>query len=119
MKFFTGCVAAAVLVLAMPADAQVSSQALTRSPYTGVSDLDGPYGPPELPPPPRYGYGSGYSYDETPGLLPPTEVYAVLRDNGFSPLGVPRLRGNVYTIAALDRRGEDGRHVIEASDARI
>ena len=115
MKFFTGCVAAAALVLAVPADAQV----LMRSPYTAASDLDGPYGPPELPPPPRYGYGSGYSYDEAPGLLPPTEVYTVLRDNGFLPLGVPRLRGTVYTITAIHPRGDDGRLVIDARNGRI
>ena len=28
-----------------------------------------------------------------PTLLPATEVYTVLRENGFSPLGIPRLRG--------------------------
>jgi hypothetical protein len=68
-----------------------------------------------VPPPyeagPRYGYG--------PSLLPSTEVYAVLRDNGFSPLGIPRLRGFVYTIAALDRDGSGGRLVIDARDGRI
>ncbi len=52
-------------------------------------------------------------------LLPSTEVYAVLRENGFSPLGIPRLRGSVYTIAVIDRRGEDGRLVIDARDGRI
>jgi hypothetical protein len=119
MKFFAGCMTAAALVLAVPADAQMSSQEAMRLPYTAVSDLDAPYGPPELPPPPRYGYGSGYSYDEAPGLLPPTEVYAVLRENGFSPLGVPRLRGNVYTISAIDPQGDDGRLVIDARDGRI
>jgi hypothetical protein len=119
MKFFAGCMTAAALVLAVPADAQMSSQGSMRLPYTAVSDLDAPYGPPELPPPPRYGYGSGYSYDEAPGLLPPTEIYAVLRENGFSPLGVPRLRGNVYTIAAIDSQGDDGRLVIDARDGRI
>ena len=83
-----------------------------------VSDFDGPYAPPEPAPPPRY----GYDYDEpgpAPSLLPSTEVYAVLRDNGFSPLGIPRLRGNVYTIAAIDRRGDDGRLVIDARNGRI
>ena len=83
-----------------------------------VSDFDGPYAPPEPAPPPRY----GYDYDEpgpAPSLLPSTEVYAVLRDNGFSPLGIPRLRGNVYTIAVIDRRGDDGRLVIDARDGRI
>ena len=47
------------------------------------------------------------------------EVYAVLRDNGFSPLGIPRLRGYVYTIAVIDRGGEDGRLVIDARNGRI
>jgi hypothetical protein len=84
-----------------------------------VSDFDGPYAPPEAaPPPPRYGYG----YEErgpVPALLPSTEVYAVLRENGFSPLGIPRLRGAVYTVAVIDRRGDDGRLVIDARDGRI
>ena len=62
-------------------------------------------------PGPRYGYG--------PSLLPSTEVYSVLRDNGFSPLGIPRLRGFVYTIAAIDRGGADGRLVIDARNGRI
>ena len=62
-------------------------------------------------PGPRYGYG--------PSLLPSTEVYAVLRDNGFSPLGIPRLRGFVYTIAVIDRGGEDGRLIIDARNGRI
>jgi hypothetical protein len=43
----------------------------------------------------------------------------VLRDNGFSPLGIPRLRGFVYTIAVIDRGGEDGRLVIDARNGRI
>jgi hypothetical protein len=121
MKFFTGCVAAAALALvATAAEAQVLANGAARGPYVAVSDFDGPYGPAEAapPPPPRYGYG----YDErgpAPALLPATEVYAVLRDNGFSPLGVPRLRGAVYTIAVIDRRGDDGRLVIDARDGRI
>lgn len=119
MKFFTGCVAAATLALAATtAQAQVPA----RGAMIAVSDFDGPYAPPEAapPPPPRYGYGYGYEErGPAPVLLPPTEVYAVLRENGFSPLGVPTLRGSVYTIAAIDRRGEDGRLVIDARDGRI
>ncbi|WP_407187202.1 hypothetical protein [Bradyrhizobium centrosematis] len=120
MKFFTGCVAAATLALVVSAGqgqvlAQVSTSGIAVVP---VSDFDGPYAPPEAAPPPRYGYG----YDErgpAPELLPPTEVYAVLRDSGFSPLGIPRLRGSVYTIAVIDRHGDDGRLVIDARDGRI
>ncbi|MBW7972358.1 hypothetical protein [Bradyrhizobium sp. BR 10289] len=123
MKFFTGCVAAAALVLAATAvQAQVPPSGIAGGAMIAVSDFDGPYAPPEAatPPPPRYGYG--YGYDErgpAPALLPSTEVYAVLRENGFSPLGIPRLRGSVYTIAVIDRRGDDGRLVIDARDGRI
>ena len=39
--------------------------------------------------------------------------------NGFSPLGVPRLRGLFYSISAIDRRGDDGRLVIDARTGRI
>ncbi|WP_439365632.1 hypothetical protein ACNJYD_05720 [Bradyrhizobium sp. DASA03005] len=119
MKFFTRCVAAAALALAAGAGhAQVPASGIARGAVIAVSDFDGPYAPPEVAPPPRYGYG----YEERgPALavLPPTEVYAVLRENGFSPLGIPRLRGSVYTIAVIDRSGDDGRLVIDARDGRI
>ncbi|MBC9879741.1 hypothetical protein G8O24_20580 [Bradyrhizobium sp. INPA01-394B] len=121
MKFFTGCVAAAALALvANAAEAQVPTNGPARGALIAVSDFDGPYRSPEAAPPPRYGYGYGYEErGEGPALLPATEVYAVLRDNGFSPLGIPRLRGAVYTIAVIDRHGDDGRLVIDARDGRI
>ncbi|MBR0951810.1 hypothetical protein [Bradyrhizobium canariense] len=131
MKFFTGCVAAATLVLAATAAqaqvfAQVPANGIGSGAAIAVSDFDGPYAPSDAapPPPPRYGqgYGYGYGYEErgpAPVLLPSIEVYAVLRENGFSPLGIPRLRGSVYTIAVIDRRGEDGRLVIDARDGRV
>src|SRR5689334_651351 len=99
MKFFTGCVAAAALALvANAAEAQVPAKGTARGAYIAVSDFDGPYAPPEAaPPPPRYGYRYGYEERGVgPALLPAIEVYAVLRDYGFSPLGIPRLRGAVY-----------------------
>ncbi|MBR1087430.1 hypothetical protein JQ621_08035 [Bradyrhizobium manausense] len=121
MKFFTGCVAAATLVLAATAaQAQVPARGISGGAFVAVSDFDGPYAPPVAAPPPRYGYGYGYEErGPAPALLPPTEVYAVLRENGFSPLGIPRLRGAVYSIAVIDRRGDDGRLVIDARDGRI
>lgn len=120
MKFFTRCVAAAALALAASAGhAQVPASGIGA--VIAVSDFDGPYAPPEVaPPPPRYGHGYGFEErGPAPALLPATEVYAVLRENGFSPLGIPRLRGSVYTIAVIDHRGDDGRLVIDARDGRI
>lgn len=122
MKFFTGCVAAATLALAATAaQAQVPASGIAGG-IIAVSDFDGPYAPPDAAPPPPPRHGQGYGYEErgpAPALLPSTEVYAVLHENGFSPLGIPRLRGGVYTIAVIDRRGDDGRLVIDARDGRI
>jgi hypothetical protein len=120
MKLFTGSLAAGLVLLAAGVQAQVPYE-IGGSPYAAVSDFDSPYAavPREIPGPryapeipgPRYGYG--------PSLLPSTEVYTVLRENGFSPLGIPRLRGFVYTIAVIDRGGEDGRLIIDARNGRI
>ena len=67
-----------------------------RPAYAVVSDFEGPYAamPPDAPVPPRYGPAPRYGYGPT--LLPPQEVYSVVRDGGFSPLGAPQLRGFVY-----------------------
>jgi hypothetical protein len=132
MKLFTGWVLATGLALsATAASAQVAGP-------SRVSDFSGPYvegpyrgpyyapPPAEVPPPPlppRYGYG-GYGPGYAPGygpaaLLPPYEVYNIIREAGFSPLGVPRQRGFIYTIAVIDRGGEDGRLVIDARSGRI
>jgi hypothetical protein len=114
MKLFTGYLAAGLVLLAGGAQAQVPGR------YTAASDFDAPYAvaPPAVPGP-RYEPGPRYGYGPEPGLLPSTEVYAVLRDNGFLPLGIPRLRGFVYTIAVIDRGGGDGRLVIDARNGRI
>ncbi len=112
MKLFTGWVISAGLVVAAgAANAQMLvPREVGRSPYTVVSDIGGPYAamPPEAPVP---GYG--------PRLLPPQEVYTVLRDGGFSPLGIPVRRGPFYTISVIDRGGDDGRLVIDARTGRI
>ena len=113
MKLFTGWVMSAGLVVtAAAANAQVLAPYQIGRPAV-VSDFEGPYAamPPDAPVPPRYGYG--------PTLLPPQEVYTVVRDGGFSPLGAPQLRGFVYTIAVIDSRGDDGRLVIDARNGRI
>jgi hypothetical protein len=71
------------------------------------------------PAPRAYGPDYGYGYGYAPSLLSPHEIYAILRENGFSPLGAPRQRGYTYVIGALDRGGEDGRLIIDGRDGRI
>src|ERR1700704_398514 len=106
MKLFTGLVVAAGLVLGTTAaQAQVAPVSDVGGPGLG----GGPYAamPPEAP---RPGYG--------PMLLPQTEVYTVVREAGLSPLGIPNLRGFVYTIAVIDRSGNSGRLIIDAPPGR-
>jgi hypothetical protein len=101
MKLFTGWVMAAGLVLASAAaNAQVLAPSDAGGRYAAV-----------VPEAPRPAYG--------PRLLPPLEVYTVVREGGFSPLGIPKQRGLVYTIAVIDRGGNDGRLVIDARTGRI
>ena len=110
MKLFTGwAVSAGLVLVAAAANAQVLAPT-GIGPATRVSDVGGPYAamPPEAPPP---GYG--------PRLLPPREVTTILRESGFSPLGIPQQRGLVYTISVIDRGGDDGRLVIDARSGRI
>jgi len=122
MRFSGWAMTAGLVLAASAANAQMLSPTDPGRPsYRSVSDLDGPYAavpPPPPAPPPVYNYGGGYG-GYGPPLMPPQEVYAVLRDNGFSPLGVPHQRGLVYFIAAVDRGGNDGRLVIDARDGRI
>jgi hypothetical protein len=112
MKLLTGWLISAGLVLtAATANAQGSaSHGTGGSPYKAVSDFGGPYAamPPEAAAP-----GVG------PSLLPPQEVYTVVRESGFSPLGIPRQRGMFYVISVIDRRGEDGRLVIDARTGEL
>jgi hypothetical protein len=112
MKLFTGWAMSAGLVLAATsANAQMLAPIempirVAGSPVTTVSDIGGAYAEATLP-------------AEGPSLLPGTEVYTVVRENGFSPLGIPQQHGYFYTIAVMDRGGEDGRLVIDARDGRI
>ena len=127
-KFFTGWfLAAGVALAATAAQAQVPAPyEAGRSPYYSVSDIDDPYyAPPRYAPPAQYpGFAPpaqypGPRYGQGPTLLPPTEVYTVLRESGFSPLGIPQQRGLVYTISVIDRGGDDGRLIIDARTGRI
>jgi hypothetical protein len=114
MKLITGwAVSVALLVAASSAHAQMLAPTdIGRAHYQAASDVQGPgpyAGMPPEAPATRYG----------PALLPPQEVYTVLRENGFSPLGIPHQRGYVYVIAVLDRSGENGRLIIDARNGQI
>jgi hypothetical protein len=142
MKLFIGCRALSLglVLLAETAHAQVAPPQESSGAVRAVSDFYGPYGaapqefrpyatmppqappygalPPQVPPyaavPPRVpepAYG--------PALLPPAEVYAILRQTGFRPIGVPRQRGMLYLIAVADRYGDEGRLVIDARTGQI
>jgi hypothetical protein len=116
MKLFRGWVMSAGFALvAAAANAQVlTPQKIGQPRVMAVSDVGGPYAamPPEAPPP---GYGPSYGSR----LLPPPEVYAIARESGFAPLGIPQQRGLVYTISVIDRGGDDGKLVIDARSGRI
>uniref|UniRef100_Q07TU2 Uncharacterized protein n=1 Tax=Rhodopseudomonas palustris (strain BisA53) TaxID=316055 RepID=Q07TU2_RHOP5 len=75
-----------------------------------ASDIGGPYAaiPPQAAMP-----------RPAPALLPPREIYGLLRDDGYAPVGTPRLRGAFYTVAVTDPYGEDGRVVIDGRSGRI
>lgn len=114
MKLITGwAVSAGLVVAASAANAQMLAPTdIGRAHYQAASDVQGPgpySGMPPEAPATRYG----------PALLPPLEVYTVLRENGFSPLGIPHQRGYVYVIAVLDRAGEDGKLIIDARNGQI
>jgi hypothetical protein len=110
MKLFMAWAVSAGLIFATAA---ANAQVLAPpgiGPATRVSDVGSPYvAMPAQAPPPGY----------RPRLLPPLEVYTIVRESGFSPLGIPQQRGLIYTISVIDRGGDDGRLVIDARSARI
>jgi hypothetical protein len=111
-QYLGWAVSAGLVLVAEAANAQVlTPYEVEQPPAIRVSDVGGPYAamPPEAPSAPGYG----------PRLLPPAEVYAIVRESGFSPLGIPQQRGLVYTISVIDRGGDDGRLVIDARSGRI
>jgi hypothetical protein len=114
MMLFRGWVMSAGLVLAATSANAQGAVPDQRPLYSAVSDVDGPYA--AMPPQERGYQERGY---DGPRLLPANEVYTVLRDNGFSPLSAPQQRGVFYSIAVVDRRGGEGRLVIDARNGQI
>ena len=118
MKVTAWMISAGLVLAAAAANAQtLAPRGIAGYRYSAVSDIGGPYidspygGMPLEAPAPRY-YGG-------PMLLPPQEIYAIVRESGFSPLGIPQQRGRFYTIAVIDRGSDDGRLVIDARTGRI
>jgi hypothetical protein len=119
MRFSGWMMSAGLVLTAAAANAQgtapyAAPYQVAGAGYSLASDFEGP--PPYMAmplgmPSPRY-YGA-------PMLLPPQEVFRIVRENGFSPLGVAQQRGFVYLIAVVDREGYDGRLVIDARTGRI
>jgi hypothetical protein len=111
MKLSMGwMISAGVIIAASTANAQVLPSYRIGAPdFSVASDIGDPYV--AMPAYPARGY--------VPELLPPREVYAVMRDAGYSPLGSVRRRGPFYIVAAINMQGDDGRLVIDARTGRI
>jgi hypothetical protein len=52
-------------------------------------------------------------------VIPPYEVFTIIRSMGLNPLGRPHYRGRTYVLRAVDRRGEEVRVVVDAYAARV
>jgi hypothetical protein len=53
------------------------------------------------------------------GVVPPSEIAAIVREEGFDPISRPVLQGRYYVLRALDRAGIELRIVVEARIADI
>jgi len=56
---------------------------------------------------------------QTADVIPPYEVFTIIRSIGLNPLGRPHFRGGSYVLRAIDRRGEEVRVVVDAYAARV
>ncbi len=110
MKLFAGMIiSAGAMIATVAAHAQGLAPYRIGSPYMAASDFERPYAAT-----PEYGamrYG--------PALMPAMEVYTIVRESGFSPLGIPQQRGFIYTISVINRAGDDGRLLIDGRTGRI
>jgi hypothetical protein len=52
-------------------------------------------------------------------IVPPHEVFTIIRSIGLRPLGHPHYRGRFYVVYAVDRYGEDVRVVVDARAAQV
>ncbi|MGO4712366.1 hypothetical protein [Bradyrhizobium sp. 2TAF24] len=99
--------AAVLAATAVQAQTRVADEIRTPYPDGGAILRRGP----DRPPP------AGVGLDEE--AVPPYEVVRIIQSRGFEPLGPPLRRRLVYTIAALNPDGDDGRVVLDARTGRI
>jgi len=97
---------------ARPYERPTYERPYSQQPYRPGPNAQGPYA---AIPSARY---NRPAVDARP-VLPPTQVVAVLRSTGYSPLGQITQRGWIYTVAAMDPNGDDGRLIIDARTGRI
>jgi hypothetical protein len=119
LRWRTGLVAAGLLA-GVTAQAQVASAAdeIAMPPYAEETYMEPPpavvyreetYAVPVRRPPPPVEVA----------VLPPREVFAVVRERGYEPIGAIRRRGWVYSVSVLGPDGEDGRIVVDARSGRV
>lgn len=53
------------------------------------------------------------------GILPIGEILYAVEERGFEPISRPRLRGDVYVVEVIDRRGRRARLSVDAYDGVI
>lgn len=103
--------------LGMPGPPPLADELPPPRPYTDGPYMQRPHAPGPYAPPPPVRYEQS-ALDSRP-VLPPYQVVTVLRSTGYSPLGPVTRRGWIYTLAALDPNGDDGRLIIDARTGRI
>lgn len=117
MRAFWGCVAVSTVLAAGAAQAQVrltTDEIPGPPPYAARDDIRvgrGPYAavPPMDAPSDVYG-------DE---IIPPFYAARILRSSGYQPLSRPVRRGLVYTVAAINPQGLEGRAMLDAHTGRL
>ncbi len=104
----------------------VHAQAVRAADEIAVAPYEESYGEP--PPAVVYREEETETYAEVPvrrpppvevEVLPPREVFAVVRERGFEPMGPARRHGPVYSISVLDPNGDDGRVMVDARTGRV
>lgn len=65
------------------------------------------------------GIGSAPAQTLAADVVPPYEVFTIVRSMGLNPVNRPSLRGHVYVLRASNRYGEHVRVVVDARAGRV